>query len=275
VGNLSAVYHSRQFFPPPKAKTRHWSKEQQKMSKPKRNSNLKHREEGFDLNSISQSKLSEYSALHDPNMRHYFENPNVQRLLYQSGQIDRHGRVINLEKNKSKLQILEREFKDAERMEERKIKEEMEMRVSPPSAVLFFLTSMPHFSSLTLSLSLSPSPLHLSPSALGPRLSPSQYRVQRKRFQQLEEIQKKDLMTKLKADRELSHEILSTIRSTARTMSPNTTFSRAVTLPPSLLLPPELTPCPLSLSLRPFSQGNNVTSPPAGQESFFVTEDNY
>jgi hypothetical protein len=40
-------------------------------------------------------------------------------------------------------------------------------------------------------------------------------------------------MTKLKADRELSNEILSTIRSTARTMSPNTTFSRTVS---SLLL---------------------------------------
>jgi hypothetical protein len=96
----------------------------------KKRQQFKNREEGFDLNSISQVKLPEYSALHDPNMRHYFENPNVQRLLYQTGQIDRHGRVINLEKNKSKLQILEREFKDAERTEERKLKEEMEMRVS-------------------------------------------------------------------------------------------------------------------------------------------------
>jgi hypothetical protein len=99
------------------------------MSSSKKRQQFKSREEGFDLNSISQVKLPEYSALHDPNMRHYFENPNVQRLLYQTGQIDRHGRVINLEKNKSKLQILEREFKDAERMEERKLKEEMEMRV--------------------------------------------------------------------------------------------------------------------------------------------------
>jgi hypothetical protein len=90
---------------------------------------LKRREDGFDLNAMTQISLKEYSALHDPNMRHYFENPNVQRLLYQTGQIDRHGRVINLEKNKSKLQILEREFRDAERLEERKLKEEMEMRV--------------------------------------------------------------------------------------------------------------------------------------------------
>lgn len=35
-------------------------------------------------------------------------------------------------------------------------------------------------------------------------------------------------MTKLKADRDLSKEILSTIRSTARTMSPNNTLTRTV-----------------------------------------------
>jgi hypothetical protein len=106
----------------------------------KKRQQFKNREEGFDLNSISQVKLPEYSALHDPNMRHYFENPNVQRLLYQTGQIDRHGRVINLEKNKSKLQILEREFKDAERTEERKLKEEMEMRVS--DIIFYFFESL-------------------------------------------------------------------------------------------------------------------------------------
>lgn len=172
------------------------------MPKNKKEINYKQREEGFDLNTTNNSKLTEYSALHDPNMRHYFENPNVQRLLYQTGQIDRHGRVINLEKNKSKLQILDREFRDAERVEERKLKEEADMR----------------------------------------------YRVQRKRFQQLEDIQKKDLMTKLKADRELSKEILSTIRSTTRTMSPNNTLSRT---------------------------GNNITSGSVGYESFFVTEEQH
>ena len=101
-----------------------------KSKKSSKDSWKKQREEGFDLNSIPHAKLTEYSALHDPNMRHYFENPNVQRLLYESGQIDRHGRVINLEKNKSKLRILEREFRDAEKLEERRLKEEMEMRVS-------------------------------------------------------------------------------------------------------------------------------------------------
>jgi hypothetical protein len=100
-------------------------------SSKKRSENFKkRREEGFDLGSVPHAKLKSYSALHDPNMRHYFENPNVQRLLYNSGQIDSHGRVINMQKNKTKLHILDREFKEAELSETRKIREEEEMRVS-------------------------------------------------------------------------------------------------------------------------------------------------
>ena len=90
----------------------------------------KKREEGFDLGSATHAKLKSYSALHDPNMRHYFENPNVQRHLYNTGQIDSNGRVIDMHRNKSKLHILEREFKESELAEMRKLKEEEEMRVS-------------------------------------------------------------------------------------------------------------------------------------------------
>lgn len=95
---------------------------------------LKKREEGFDTKSIPHAKLTEYSALHDPNMRHYFENPKVQKLLYETGQIDKHGRVIDLNKNKAKLNILEREFKKAEEAEEQRLREEAEMRVSAPQS---------------------------------------------------------------------------------------------------------------------------------------------
>ncbi len=90
---------------------------------------LKKREAGFDIVSIPHAKLNEYSALHDPNMRHYFENPKVQKLLYETGQIDKYGRVISLDKNKAKLNILEREFKKAEELEERRLKDEEDMRV--------------------------------------------------------------------------------------------------------------------------------------------------
>ncbi len=91
----------------------------------------KSREEGFNCRNLGSYNLPSYNALYDPNMRHFFENENTQRLLYQSGQIDKHGRVIDLEKNKSKLFILEKEFKTAEKIEERRQKEELEMRVSP------------------------------------------------------------------------------------------------------------------------------------------------
>ena len=63
-------------------------------------------------------------------MQHYFENKKVQTLLYQTGQIDKHGRIIDIQKNKGKLNILEREFRQAEIIEERRRAEEMEMRVT-------------------------------------------------------------------------------------------------------------------------------------------------
>jgi hypothetical protein len=100
-------------------------------------------------------------------MRHFFESKKVQSLLYSTGQIDKHGRVIDLDRNKSKLCILEREFDKAEKIEEMRYKDELEMR----------------------------------------------YRVQRKRFNELEKIRKEEILQKLKADRDLSKEILTTMRS--------------------------------------------------------------
>lgn len=95
----------------------------------KKDSLLKAKEAGFNLNSMNNVKLPEYNSLHDVNMRHYFENPKLQRILYETGQIDRHGRVIEFERNKSKLHILDREFKTAEEIERKRIDDEMEMRV--------------------------------------------------------------------------------------------------------------------------------------------------
>jgi hypothetical protein len=91
---------------------------------------LERREKGFALTGLQSVKLREYNALYDPNMRHFFESRNNQYFLYRTGQIDSNGRVIDLDKNKSKLFILEREFKEAEKIEERRQQEEMEMRVS-------------------------------------------------------------------------------------------------------------------------------------------------
>lgn len=169
------------------------------MSRKKTSENyLKKREAGFDIVSIPHARLNEYSALHDPNMRHYFENPKVQRLLYETGQIDKHGRVIDLEKNKSKLNILEREFKKAEQMEEERLKDEAEMRVS-------CFINLCHSSKYCC-----------------------KYRVQRTRFNELEKTRKQDLLRKMKADINLSKEMLSTMKS-AVSMPP----SRAMNVSPS------------------------------------------
>lgn len=134
---------------------------------PKKNvDQLKEREQGFNISNLGAVRLPSYNALYDPNMRHFFENEHTQRLLYGSGQIDKHGRVIDLEKNKSKLFILEKEFEAAEKIEEKRQKEELEMR----------------------------------------------YRVQKKRFNELERQKKLDVLNSLKAERELSNEIIATLR---------------------------------------------------------------
>mmetsp|Transcript_28450 Transcript_28450/g.41876 ORF Transcript_28450/g.41876 Transcript_28450/m.41876 type:complete len:169 (+) Transcript_28450:111-617(+) len=83
------------------------------------------REKGFD---VSTSQRPEYNALHDKNMRRYFENEAIQDHLWRTGQIDRMGRVIDLEKNKSKLRIIEKEFSTAEKKEVLRRKEEDEWR---------------------------------------------------------------------------------------------------------------------------------------------------
>jgi hypothetical protein len=124
-------------------------------------------EQGFSMGNLNTVKLREYNSLHDPNMRHFFENQKVQSHLYKTGQIDRHGRVIDLDKNKSKIHILEREFSRAEAVEESRQKDELEMR----------------------------------------------YRVQRKRFEELERVRKEEVLHKLKHDRMLSKEIITTMRS--------------------------------------------------------------
>jgi hypothetical protein len=129
---------------------------------------LKAREDGWNLQNPSSFKLKEYNALFDPNMRHFFENSKIQNHLYNSGQIDRHGRCIDLQKNKDKIAILEREFQAAELAEEKRMKEELEMR----------------------------------------------YRVQRKRFADLEKTRKEEILEKLKMDRAISKEIIAIMTAT-------------------------------------------------------------
>ena len=124
------------------------------------------KEDGWQMGNLNTVRLKEYNSLHDPNMRHFFENRKVQAHLYRTGQIDRNGRVIDLDRNKNKLRILEKEFDRAERIEEMRQKDELEMR----------------------------------------------YRVQKKRFAELERVRKEEVMEKLKHDRLLSKEIIETMK---------------------------------------------------------------
>jgi hypothetical protein len=100
---------------------------------------LKEREGKFDLTGLSNTRRPEYKALTDPNMRHFFENEAIQRYLYNTGQIDSNGRVIDLEKSKSKIAILDKEFAEAEKVEQRRQRDELEMRVSVCIHVVVFL----------------------------------------------------------------------------------------------------------------------------------------
>eukprot|EP00939_MAST-03C_sp_MAST-3C-sp1_P004151 g4151.t1 len=85
-------------------------------------------ESGFDLRSCANAKLPNYNALFDGNLRHHFENKHRQKMLHKMGMIDPSGRVIDLEKNRAKLAIVEQEFKQAEKAEYMRKKEEQEMR---------------------------------------------------------------------------------------------------------------------------------------------------
>lgn len=163
---------------------------------------LRKRESGFNIGNVQQVKLKEYNALFDPNMKHFFENKQNQYLLYKTGQIDSHGRVIDLEKNQSKLHILEREFREAEKVEEKRHREEMEMRVRCFNSYFACFRTICCACNVTRIRRV----YDVFFSAY------LQYRVQRKRFNELERSKKMEVLDKLKAERELSKEIVATLR---------------------------------------------------------------
>ena len=88
---------------------------------------MKKREEGF-VSNVRNERVPQYSALSDVNLRHYFENRKLQKHLYSTGLIDRTGRVIDMERHKGKIAIIEQEFKYAEKAEYMRQKEENDMR---------------------------------------------------------------------------------------------------------------------------------------------------
>lgn len=97
-------------------------------SKKKREEQLRQRESGFSLSGVHQERLPEYNALVDRNLRHHFESRTLQHHLSDVGLIDQRGRIVDLERQKAKLSIIEQEFKIAEQSEKRRSKEEEEIR---------------------------------------------------------------------------------------------------------------------------------------------------
>jgi len=79
-------------------------------------------------NRSAKAPLPSYDALRDSNLRQYFEGSNVQSFLHSMGWIDREGRIIDLDKHKSRLAIIEQEFKFAEKAELWRQQEEEAMR---------------------------------------------------------------------------------------------------------------------------------------------------
>mmetsp|Transcript_28655 Transcript_28655/g.55929 ORF Transcript_28655/g.55929 Transcript_28655/m.55929 type:complete len:205 (+) Transcript_28655:79-693(+) len=85
------------------------------------------RESGFSISS-APAPLPTYDALRDANLRQHFESRGVQRFLQQKGWVDKAGKIIDLDKYRSKLNIIEQEFRYAEKTEFWRLKEEDEMR---------------------------------------------------------------------------------------------------------------------------------------------------
>lgn len=88
---------------------------------------LEQREKGFDLSGLSSGKL-DYNPLYDSNLRHFFESGGVQRILRSTGMLDSDGRVIDMDRFKSKVNIIEQEFRTVEAEEEQRRREEEAMR---------------------------------------------------------------------------------------------------------------------------------------------------
>ena len=83
---------------------------------------MKEREKQFDMR-FGLTKLPKYNGLYDKNLRHHFENRRIQSHLANLGLIDSEGRVVDLDKAKGKVSIILQEFKNAERAEELRMKE--------------------------------------------------------------------------------------------------------------------------------------------------------
>ena len=76
---------------------------------------LKEKEAAWNTQGNEFAALPTYNPLGDKNLRSHFENKRIRRTLYEAGLIDKEGRILEAERNKGKLFIIEQEFAQAER----------------------------------------------------------------------------------------------------------------------------------------------------------------
>lgn len=82
----------------------------------------------FVLDTQISHSLCDYDAFTDVHLQHYFARSSVQQSLLDCNMIDCQGRVMELDKHKSKLFIIDQEIKRAIQMRQAKLKEEQEIK---------------------------------------------------------------------------------------------------------------------------------------------------
>ena len=55
----------------------------------------------------NEANLPRYQPLMDKNLRTHFENPIVRKVLFDMGLVDKDGHILDVDRNKSRLLIIE------------------------------------------------------------------------------------------------------------------------------------------------------------------------
>eukprot|EP00956_Cyclotella_meneghiniana_P005503 scaffold7033_cov86-Cyclotella_meneghiniana.AAC.4 len=75
-----------------------------------------------------RTNLPDYNALLDSNMRNYFENESIQNHLVKTGLINQYGRITSIDRQRTRLRVIENEIARTEKMNDMLQKEEEHVR---------------------------------------------------------------------------------------------------------------------------------------------------
>ena len=93
----------------------------------------KEREQGWNDETLDYSlgstrKLPEYNSLADRNMAAYYEKRTVRTRMKKKGFMDENGRTFDIDRKKGAINVIEQEFKKAQKEERTRKREEEELR---------------------------------------------------------------------------------------------------------------------------------------------------